>query len=1069
MVGLRAESDGDRGPVAVNGETNKSRSRNSSSRRGRSWRFSRVLVRGLSRETSVCRGPPSHASSWDASRWAAPKLCTHIYEAFVQREFWSGAWENLKKSWISRLVRATKLSALIVLALHINLQLSARDFKGSNFVLITYSLCATVLPDYSSSLYSAIWVWLLTLLVSFFVTLLAFFALYAGGVGGPFAALGVIFVLFSWVTIIRVPLLYRVPPFREAIDSSHLGKVALTFIPYNTCCMLLRLRLLMPSFSGFSDGARYLFVYVTWSMVFTLVGLSLFALQIATPPWNSQKVIVRNQLKRHMIQVADSLRALENSLELISKTFTATDENAFTGLKSGLEVSAAVMAASVEPLLQILGSQSALRTRLVESGREPSWLFPGPGINVMPEMARIQIVLLQASMHLVGAAKQLSVLVHAMERVAAKRSRALASNVEELCHSVRLAELVCQEGGALLDLGPPQRLFWGPDKLQLAVEAKRLIRLREHMEAVRMRSPLGHGPLTRQPSIGAEMAERAQGLLQKTGVFLSRQTSKTVGLHADAEQTEEEGTGDESDSDGGEGEQQLQLQDTLLAAATQQQQQQEWDWPAAAAAGAADHEDSDEAALLHAPGKPTVKTRLRLLRARALKRQRRSERNNLEEREVEAQLSPIKPACITLPSLEMQSSNTFSLSINRASPENSLFENASLFESNAIGFPGAPRAALEAVDGLHADRSACSSSSKSAAASARPEKNREDLSSTLRSRRSSLKDSTGPSSLGGGKSNNSIHGRDEQNNQAAAGPSPAAAAAAAVGVKGAGMRRASLGAAPAGLRVAASAEEQQDLLECLREGRVWSRGHEDLSSDARRTSFSRFLTCGVSGKTLRGAAARDALAEISFWPRHRSSLSCAPLEGNGWIKGRDDASSLHGERRKKRSSDESKALRYQVKLTMFVVSLIQIASKDSLDFCAAFESLLYSDLTPSWSRFRLNIRMLFLSGTIMGMQLSRGFSDLFCVWRWRLTGEEAWFNDVDVVHCIKFVVGITGLYAVGVFLDEEITLRLVAAVAAAGAAVVAVGAAAAAAAAAFRAGSSGVQEQDLLQTFLLTD
>lgn len=61
----------------------------------------------------------------------------------------------------------------------------------------------------------------------------------------------------------------------------------------------------------------------------------------------------------------------------------------------------------------------------------------------------------------------------------------------------------------------------------------------------------------------------------------------------------------------------------------------------------------------------------------------------------------------------------------------------------------------------------------------------------------------------------------------------------------------------------------------------------------------------------------------------------------------------------------------------------------------------------------------------MGMQLSRGVSEIFCFWKWRLYGENAWFNDVDIVHCLKFVVGITGLYAVGVFADKEITMWLV--------------------------------------------
>lgn len=74
--------------------------------------------------------------------------------------------------------------------------------------------------------------------------------------------------------------------------------------------------------------------------------------------------------------------------------------------------------------------------------------------------------------------------------------------------------------------------------------------------------------------------------------------------------------------------------------------------------------------------------------------------------------------------------------------------------------------------------------------------------------------------------------------------------------------------------------------------------------------------------------------------------------------------------------------------------------------------------------FWLNIRMLFLSGTIMGIQLSRGLKDILYFWKWRFTGENAWFNDIDRVYCQKFVIGITGLYAVGVFADKHITMWL---------------------------------------------
>ena len=191
----------------------------------------------------------------------------------------------------------------------------------------------------------------------------------------------------------------------------------------------------------------------------------------------------------------------------------------FPALKAELELAATALGVSVAPLLQVLGSQSALRTRLVESGREPYWLHPGPRINVMPEMARVQMAVLQASMHLVGAAKQVALIVKAMDLFVVKRSRALLSNIDEVRHSVKIAILVCKEGANILALAPSLRKCASSNN-ELAAAAQRLFRLRNHVEGVRVRSALGQGPLTRQPSNGADFVQRARVLLRRTGACL---------------------------------------------------------------------------------------------------------------------------------------------------------------------------------------------------------------------------------------------------------------------------------------------------------------------------------------------------------------------------------------------------------------------------------------------------------------------------------------------------------------------------------------------------------------------
>lgn len=208
------------------------------------------------------------------------------------------------------------------------MELTFQGYLGANFLLLAFCLSIALMPEYSSSLYSAIWVWLLSISMTYFLTMLSFCALYAGGVGGQFAALGVIVALFSWVIVIRVPLLYRVPPFREAIDSSYLGKIALVFIPYNTCCMLLKLRIMMPTFDSMKDGVQYLFEYLSWSILFALGGLALFALQIVTPPWNSQRAIARKQLAKNIQQIVEALEALDTMLDTFAKTISKAVQTA---------------------------------------------------------------------------------------------------------------------------------------------------------------------------------------------------------------------------------------------------------------------------------------------------------------------------------------------------------------------------------------------------------------------------------------------------------------------------------------------------------------------------------------------------------------------------------------------------------------------------------------------------------------------------------------------------------------------------------------------------------------------
>ncbi|CDJ69977.1 hypothetical protein, conserved [Eimeria necatrix] len=920
------------------------------------------------------------------------------------------------------------------------MELTFQGYLGANFLLLAFCLSIALMPEYSSSLYSAIWVWLLSISMTCFLTMLLFCALYAGGVGGQFAALGVIVALFSWVIVIRVPLLYRVPPFREAIDSSYLGKIALVFIPYNTCCMLLRLRIMMPTFDSMKDGVQYLFEYLSWSILFALGGLALFALQIVTPPWNSQRAIARKQLTKNIQQIVEALEALDTMLDTFAKTIKTANVESFGALKTEMEDAAAVLTKAVAPLLQILGSQSALRARIVESGREPYWLCPEPRINTMPEMARLQMALLQANMHLVGAAKQVSLIVKAMDLFAARRARALLTNIAEVRQSFRIAILVCREGGAVLSLSRSMRPCTAYNE-KVTLASQRLNRLRELMEGVRVRSSLGHGPLTRKPSKGTELVQNAHGLLHSTGVFQSDDQE----TWNSGERTTE--TADKETSQAGiegifgaEAHSRIPRQQNGGRRVSFKQSYQPGSF------SQADHYQPSTAETMHpsAWGKAIMKSPLKVLQPKKTNRHR--EAPLVDNHDVfpngDSKVDLSAQAIMHLPSLEVQSSVSPSMGCNEPTTQDSVFENASFFETEAQDIVDASRQHVEVIEGagslpLAAIRVRSSStllSGDEQGNSGERIRQRDCDEGSLRGGvvepLAHFVDTAGDklvTSDGGALVQPAGILQDALTDLPASGNFSVGEATAAEQPVGASSGEAPGKEPSADGITASSSMELGILLELLNQGSSLSGSEDANGTMLHRSPYSlrRLFRIGCHEKPLRKRVARDALTDVIHLPkasetplRYPSLRPASSSTEKNWY-------TLETYEEPLKETQNARAVKQQVKLTMLVVSLIQIGSKDSLDFCSAIEAFIYSNMTPSWNRFWLNIRMVFLSGTVMGMQLSRGLWDLLYFWKWRFTGENAWYSDVDTVHCIKYIIGMTALYAVGVFADEEITMWLV--------------------------------------------
>lgn len=639
----------------------------------------------------------------------------------------------------------------------------------------------------------------------------------------------------------------------------------------------------------------------------------------------------------------------------------------FPAYKVELEVAAAAMATAVTPLLEILGSQSAVRTRLVESGREPYWLYPGPGINVMPEMARVQLVLLQASMHLVGAAKQLTMIVEAMDMHAVKRSRSLLSNIDEVCHSIKMARVLCKEGEIVLAIRPSHRRCTSYKEARAAA-ATRLQRLREHLEGVRFRSALGQGPFTRRPSVGAEIAERAQGLLQKADALNPQEKpliqADTLGDEDAESRTKIVGTGDT-------GNEQLDASQSMERRTTNAytfQLHESLPSTQPSHVMLADHYQPSPAETMppHAWGKTAMKSRLRMLKPKTLKWHR--------EHGGQTQLFPVEDGLVSeansfihLPTLDAQSSVAPSTSMRRTSSRGSLFENASLFETTAVD---ANQPDIKVLD------------EGSASASLQPA----SIPLTTTSVPSQEENGQAQDTLDAFTSDNNPVEALKANVGANTPTKPSTNAAVQeknglllnVGVATNGFVESSTAAETAGVLAGEPAAREHSLVRdilgksasaidfvfdpaedpealvnhsdqqiCRPEGAGAERDAMGLS----RGSFWHFFEMGGSGKTIRGRPAKDALADVLRFPVRSRGVLERSFDADASPNSLDGAQSTwEAQERPVRYTSDTKALRFQVKLTMLVVSLIQLCNKDSLDFCQAFEALLYSDMTPSWTR-----------------------------------------------------------------------------------------------------------------------
>lgn len=340
---------------------------------------------------------------------------------------------------------------------------------------------------------------------------------------------------------------------------------------------------------------------------------------------------------------------------------------------------------------------------------------------------------------------------------------------------------------------------------------------------------------------------------------------------------------------------------------------------------------------------------------------RRQPEGNTNLLTTEAQLGSGNNSYINLPSLEAPSSMAPSTDANAASPQGSLFETASLFETNAVNADVAGLLDSDEKNDLLALAAVPAHSRTSSSGSGEAAGDSEEAARACSSEVRGIK--------GGPVSSESIRGGKRAAEElststevpvtaeligtadaAAAADTATLSAANAVAAECTTELDALFGCSSADDLGIGPDEERGQLLEILGQDSCVSATTQDGSQHS-RASFLRFFKIGGPAKLISGRAAGIAMSDIIILPKLTESISesfSTHHTSRDWCKCGRNAWEAH--ERPAKSTQDMKALRHQVKLTMFVVSLIQIVSKDSLDFCAAFEALIYADMTPSWSR-----------------------------------------------------------------------------------------------------------------------
>ncbi|PFH35600.1 hypothetical protein BESB_052510 [Besnoitia besnoiti] len=355
---------------------------------------------------------------------------------------------NLQKTWWPRLNRGVRIGAITTLSLHLSVCKTLPligGMPGQGWCINTYSLASTSLPEQSGAVFSCFWVWVFTLACIAIMTFILFPVLTFGASLGRSMCLLLFLLIISWLSIIRLPMTYRVAPFVTHVNTHSMTGFAYVYLPYTTAAVILA-----QQYRAFDTdlhtGLKFIASYNAGVLAASLLGWALFTLQVALPPWSSQRHNVRVALSGIMLDVRDNLVNVATFFRELRRRLLMKDPRDLEMNYKKLKEASQTLQQSCQSMYRAIGLQTDLRVAVVGSSTEPYFMYPGPGVFLFPFFARCLEVLIHNCMAIITLSRNICIISQNLVRVRVGANDAIAEilqRIEPLLNTTVRAYSLC--------------------------------------------------------------------------------------------------------------------------------------------------------------------------------------------------------------------------------------------------------------------------------------------------------------------------------------------------------------------------------------------------------------------------------------------------------------------------------------------------------------------------------------------------------------------------------------------------------------------------------------------------